>query len=145
MRSMKLREDRHINGELVDNVTLLPFADVRAKRQLAGRVVIRKGVVVVVVTFTQCDGSDPSIVRGWNGRIIWLMTPEMGCRIDEPRAVQDIPVTEDVRDEEGGKKLFLPVEDRDSNRQKEGKDKVNGVVEDSLPVNDRIRHQVVCV
>lgn len=98
-----------------------------------------------MITFTQCDGGDPSIVRGWNGRIIWLMAPEMGCRIDEPRAVQDIAVTEDVRDEEGSEKLFLEVDDRDSDRQKEGTDKVNGVVEDSLPVDDRIGHQVLCV
>lgn len=79
----------------------LPFANVWTERQFAGRVIEWKCVVIVVESFAQSDTSDPCVVRRWNGSIVLPITPQVGGRIDEPRAMQDIAVPEDVRHEEG--------------------------------------------
>lgn len=82
--------------------------DVSSPPVLAGRVVVRERVMVVVESFTYCSKCDKSVLPGVNCNVVGLVTEHVGCAVHQPGGIQHQRVSQDGGQEVGSPKGLLP-------------------------------------
>lgn len=115
---------------------------VDATAELCGRVVKRKSVVVVVVSFSEGTERYKKILSRLDVLVVGLITEHVSSRVDEPRRVERSDVPSDVHDEETLRERQLPHGHRDETRTEHSEGQVQSGVVALLEANHWIRKQV---
>ena len=85
LQVIRQTESRHNINELLHGINL--------QTHFTDRVIIGKGVMIVVEPFAPSCKRDPLVVSRFNLTIVWTMAEHVGSRIHEPCTVEcnDVP------------------------------------------------------
>jgi len=76
---------------------------------LAGGVIRREDVMVIVVTFTNGTSSHPEVLSGVDALIVWPFAPHMSNAVDGPSYVQRHRISQQWADVERSPPVLIPV------------------------------------